>query len=59
MGCAFGSKATLARDGYRTKEFVEQFYARSPEFWALFNNTLDPERAAELRDKILAVGISM
>jgi hypothetical protein len=33
---------------------VEQFNAKAHEFKSLFNNTLDPERASELRDKMLA-----
>ena len=45
---------TLTRNGYRMKDLVEQFNAKAHEFKSLFNNTLDPERASELRDKMLA-----
>ena len=50
---------TLTRNGYRMKDLVEQFNGKAHEFKALFNNTLDPERAAELRDKMLAAGIPL
>jgi hypothetical protein len=48
---------TLARHGYRLKDMVEQFDAKSPEIRALFSNQLDPGRTAELRDRMLAVGL--
>lgn len=38
-------------------DLVEQFDARPNEVKALFSNTLDPARAAELRDRILAAGL--
>lgn len=50
---------TLTRHGYRMKDLVEQFEGKVHEFKALFNNTLDPERTAELRDKMLAAGIPL
>jgi hypothetical protein len=50
---------TLTRNGYRMKDLVEQFGGKAYEFKVLFNNTLDPERAAELRDKMLAAGIPL
>ncbi|MBK5415390.1 phosphoribulokinase [Pseudomonas sp. TH31] len=50
---------TLTRNGYRMKDLVEQFNAKAHEFKVLFNNTLDPERASELRDKMLAAGIPL
>lgn len=50
---------TLTRNGYCMKDLVEQFGGKVHEFKALFNNTLDPERAAELRDKMLAAGIPL
>ncbi|WP_253277893.1 hypothetical protein [Pseudomonas chlororaphis] len=50
---------TLTRNGYRMKDLVEQFSAKPHEFKALFNNTLDLERATELRDKMLAAGIPL
>lgn len=48
---------TLTRNGYRLKDLVEQFDARPAEIKALFINTLDPVRAAELRDKMLRAGL--
>jgi type II secretory pathway predicted ATPase ExeA len=50
---------TLTRHGYRLKDLVEQFDGKAHEFKALFNNTLDAERANELRDKMLAAGIPL
>ncbi|WP_079952848.1 phosphoribulokinase, partial [Salmonella enterica] len=43
--------------GYRLKDMVEQFDAKPAEIRALFNNQLDPARTAELRDRMLAVGL--
>lgn len=48
---------TLTRHGYRLKELVEQFDAKLVEIKALFNNTLAPARATELREKMLRVGL--
>lgn len=48
---------TLTRHGYRLKDMVEQFDAKPAEIRALFSNQLDPARAAELRDRILAAGL--
>lgn len=48
---------TLTRHGYRLKDMVEQFDARPAEIKALFSNQLDPARTAELRDRMLAVGL--
>ncbi|QVN00038.1 ExeA family protein [Pseudomonas rhodesiae] len=50
---------TLTRHGYRIKDLVEQFDARPNEIKALFSNVLDPARAAELRDKMLAAGLTI
>ncbi|WP_286673587.1 AAA family ATPase [Candidatus Symbiopectobacterium endolongispinus] len=50
---------TLTRHGYRLKDMVEQFDAKPAEIRALFNNQLDPARAAELRDRMLAVGLQI
>jgi len=36
---------------------VEQFDTKPTEIKALFSNTLDPARAVELRDKMLAAGL--
>ena len=48
---------TLTRHGYRIKDLVEQFDAKPTEIKALFSNALDPARAVELRDKMLAAGL--
>ena len=45
------------RHGYHLKDLVDQFDTRPAEIKAFLNNTLDPARAAELRDKMLAVGL--
>jgi hypothetical protein len=52
-------EATLVRNGYRIKDLVDQFDAKPAEIKALFNNTLDPIRAAELRDKMLQAGLPL
>lgn len=48
---------TLTRHGYKQKDLVEQFGAKAAEIKALFNNTLDPERTTELREKMLRAGL--
>jgi type II secretory pathway predicted ATPase ExeA len=48
---------TLTRNGYRLKDLVEQFDAKPAELKALFGNTLDPTRTAELREKMLRAGL--
>jgi len=48
---------TLTRHGFRLKDMVEQFDAKQAEIRALFTNQLDPARTAELRDRMLAVGL--
>lgn len=48
---------TLTRHGYRVKDLVEQFDAKPAEIKALFSNSLEPVRAATLRDKMLAAGL--
>ena len=48
---------TLTRHGYRIKDLVDQFDAKPAEIKALFSNSLDPARAAVLRDKMLAAGL--
>jgi type II secretory pathway predicted ATPase ExeA len=52
-------EATLVRNGYRIKDLVDQFDAKPAEIKALFNNTLDPIRATELRDKMLQAGLPL
>jgi len=47
----------LTRHGYRLKDMVEQFDAKAAEIRALFSNQLEPQRAAELRDRMLAAGL--
>lgn len=47
---------TLTRHGYRMKD-LEQFDGRPNEIKALFSNSLDPARAAELRDRMLTAGL--
>ncbi|MHB1643536.1 MAG: ExeA family protein [Acidithiobacillus sp.] len=48
---------TLARHGYRLKDMVEQFDAKAAEVRALFSNQLEPKRAAEIRERMLAAGL--
>lgn len=48
---------TLTRHGYRVKDLVEQFDAKPAEIKALFNNTLDATRVAELRGQFQAAGL--
>lgn len=48
---------TLTRHGYRVKDLVEQFDAKPAEIKALFSNSLEPVRAATLRDRMLAAGL--
>ncbi len=52
-------ETTLVRNGYRIKDLVDQFDAKPAEIKALFNNTLDPMRATELRDKMLQAGLPL
>jgi hypothetical protein len=48
---------TLARHGYRLKDMTEQFDAKAAEIRAMFNNLLEPKRAAEIRERMLAAGL--
>ncbi len=48
---------TLTRRGYRTKDLVELFDAKATEIKAMFNNTLEPTRSTELREKMLRAGL--
>lgn len=48
---------TLTRHGYRTKDLVELFDAKATEIKAMFNNTLEPARSTELREKMLRAGL--
>ncbi|WLI10781.1 MULTISPECIES: hypothetical protein [Pseudomonas] len=53
-----GGRAYVGSVPLRPKP-LELFHAKAHEFKSLFNNTLDPERASELRDKMLAAGIPL
>lgn len=48
---------TLARHGYRLRDLVEQFEVKPAEIKAWFGQQLEPVRAAELRDRLLAAGV--
>jgi type II secretory pathway predicted ATPase ExeA len=48
---------TLARNGYRVKDLVTLCGFKASEVRALFNNTLEVTRAAEIRDRMLAAGL--
>lgn len=48
---------TLIRHGYTVKVLCEMFGAKPAEIKALMRQTLDPERAQELRDQMLAAGL--
>jgi len=50
---------TLARNGYRVKDLVEQFDAKAAEVKALLNGRLDPKRTAELQERMLAAGLPL
>lgn len=47
----------LTRHGYRVKDLVEQFDSKPAEIKALFSNTLDATRMAELRCQFQAAGL--
>jgi hypothetical protein len=51
-------ESTLTRNGYRIKDLFEQFDAKPSKIKALFTQALDPIRTAELREKMLAAGLS-
>jgi len=50
---------TLVRNGYRVKDLVEQFGVKAAEVNALLRGRLDPKRAIELQEKMLAAGLPM
>jgi type II secretory pathway predicted ATPase ExeA len=50
---------TLTRHGYQLKDLADQFGARPAEIRALFSNQLQPERARELRERMLAAGLPL
>jgi type II secretory pathway predicted ATPase ExeA len=49
----------LTRHGYRVKDLVELFDAKPAEIKALFNNTLEASRAAQLRERMLCAGLPL
>lgn len=50
---------TLTRHGYHLRDLVEQFDAKPAEIKALFGNQLEPSRAVELRNRMLAAGLPL
>ncbi len=48
---------TLTRHGYRIKDLVGAIRCQTHGDQGLFSNALDPARAVELRDKMLAAGL--
>lgn len=50
---------TLMRHGYRLKDLVAQFDAKPAEIKALFSGKLEPNRASELQDRMLAAGLPL
>jgi len=50
---------TLARNGYRIKDLVEQFDVKAAEVKALLNGRLDPKRASQLQERMLAAGLPL
>jgi type II secretory pathway predicted ATPase ExeA len=50
---------TLVRNGYRVKDLVEQFDLKAAEVKAFLNGRIDPKRASELEDRMLAAGLPL
>jgi len=50
---------TLIRHGYNIKDLVEQFNAKPAEIKLLFRGQLDPARARELQEEMLAAGLPL
>lgn len=50
---------TLTRHGYHLRDLVEQFDVKPAEIKALFGNQLEPSRAVELRNRMLAAGLPL
>jgi type II secretory pathway predicted ATPase ExeA len=50
---------TLARNGYRIKDLVEQFDIKAADVKALLGGRLDPKYASELQDRMLAAGLPL
>ena len=50
---------TLTRHGYNVKSLSEQFNAKPAEIRSLFRGQLDPMRAQELQEQMLAAGLPL
>ena len=50
---------TLTRHGYNVKSLSEQFNAKPAEIRSLFRGQLDPMRARELQEQMLAAGLPL
>ena len=48
---------TLARHGYTTKVLSELLGAKPAEIKAMFRQTLEPDRAREIKEQLLAAGL--
>jgi hypothetical protein len=50
---------TLTRHGYNVRDLAEQFNAKPAEIKLLFRGQLDPTRARELQEQMLAAGLPL
>jgi type II secretory pathway predicted ATPase ExeA len=50
---------TLTRHGYQVKDLVAQFNVKPAEVRALFSGQLEPGRATEIQDRMLAAGLPL
>lgn len=50
---------TLTRHGYNVKSLSEQFNAKPGEIRSLFRGQLEPSRARELQEQMLAAGLPL
>ena len=50
---------TLTRHGYRLRDLSELVGAKPDEIKSLFRNHLEPNRARELREQMLAAGLPL
>ncbi len=50
---------TLTRHGYRMKDLVAQFDVKPAEVRALFSGQLEPNRATEIQNRLLAAGLPL
>ena len=53
----YGWEPTLARHGYTPKILAELLGVKQAEIRALFRQTLEPDRARELKEQMLAAGL--